>query len=566
MDDPDQTSHRASDLRGRPRVDQDVEDPSGLVARLRGLWRRNGNGDRADASPGVEDEARPGDLGSAAPAGVGTAARGGVGGPDTDRSGRRADPASTTAAAPIDADAESSDFITRVFGSAVFFRLWLAQAVTSMGDWLNVLASLILASRIGAGAAGASVGLVMAARILPGFFFAAPAGVLIDRMDRKQVMVATNLVRAGVVCLLPWVDSVIGLVFAVFVLELASLLFAPAKEAAVPNLVPPERLTSASSLGLAAAYGTFPVAAILFALLAQVSQWLGSISALDALKTSREAVAFFVAVGCYLVAAWIISRLSIPKHHIHTHDDEPAIDLGAVFTDIKEGWHYAFLNPVVRAVNVGLATGLVGGGMLIPLGEIFSKRVLGAGASGFGVFVAALGVGVGVGIIGVSTRQATLEKDRVFVISVFGAGVALLAGASMWTLPLAALSVFVMGVFAGSVYVLGFALVHENIDDEVRGRVFAGLLTLAKLCVLFSMAIGPLLADLLDGVSDRLVDRKISVGIDIAVPGVRLALWLAGVLVLLASVLAARSLRTPHRGRVLPPRRREPAALGDGRP
>jgi dTMP kinase len=506
MDRPDHLPDRAPDVRVPPTVEHEVEDPSGLVARLRAVWRRNGNGNGDD--------------------------NGGSGTGEGERAG----------------------FIRRVFGSVMFFRLWLAQAVTSMGDWLNVLASLILAGRIGAGAPGASVGIVMAARILPGLFFAAPAGVLIDRMDRKQVMVVTNLVRAGVVGLLPFVNSVLGLVFAVFVLELASLLFAPAKEAAVPNLVPADRLTSASSLGLAAAYGTFPAAAILFALLAQVSEWLGSISALDALKTSREAVAFFVAVACYLGAALIIVRLSIPKDHIRVHDQEN-VDLGEVFTDIKEGWHYAFLNPVVRAVNVGLATGLIGGGMLVPLGDIFSKEVLGAGASGFGVFVAALGLGVGAGIIGVSTRQTTIRKDRAFVISVFGAGVALLLGASMWTLPLAAISVAVMGVFAGSVYVLGFALVHENIDDEVRGRVFVGLLTLAKLCILFSMAIGPLLAELLDRASNSLVNGEIDIGIEISVPGVRLALWLAGALVLGASVLAARSLRAPRRS--VP--RKEPA-------
>jgi dTMP kinase len=502
-------SERPDPTPDRP-PDHEVEDPSGLVERLRGLGRRDADGDGVGSGSARAD----------------------------------GDGSSDPAYADGVEDDDKADFITRVFATRTFFRLWLAQAVTSLGDWLNVLASLVLAPRVGAGAAGASIGLVMAARILPGFFFAAPAGVLIDRMDRKQVMVVTNLIRAAVVSLLPFVNSVLGLMFAVFVLELASLLFAPAKEAAVPNLVPTDRLTSASSLGLAAAYGTFPLAAILFALLAKVSEALGSIGALDALKTSQEAVAFFVAMGCYIGGALIITRLAIPTDHMRVHDDE-SIDLGAVFTDIKEGWHYAFLNPVVRAVNVGLATGLIGGGMLVPLGEAFSKQVLGAGASGFGVFVAALGLGVGAGIIGVSARQATLSKERTFVISVFGAGIALLVGASMWTLPLAALSVAAMGMFAGSVYVLGFALVHENIDDEVRGRVFAGLLTMAKLCILFSMAIGPVLADLLDGVSDRLVGGKINIGIEISVPGVRLALWLAGSLVLLASVLARRTLRAP---------------------
>lgn len=444
-------------------------------------------------------------------------------------------------------EGEKADFQTRVFGSHEFFRLWAAQVAASTGDWLGFFAILALASRLGlaSGQTGTSIGLVMAARIVPGLFFSAPVGALIDRLDRKQVMVVTMLLRAGVVATLPWVDSVLGLVFASFVLEMASMMFQPAKDASVPNLVPAERLASANSLGLAAAYGTFPVASILFALLAKVAEWLGDITFLDYLKTSQEAVAFYVQVSFYLIAAMIITRIAIPKNHASIRREDETIDLGAVFTDIKEGWHYAFITPVVRAVNVGLAVGLIGGGMLVPLGQTFAKDVLNAGQSGYGVFVAALGLGVGAGVIGVSARQNSLHKERAFVISVFGAGIALLVGVSMWTLGLAALTVAVMGVFAGASYVIGYTLLHENVDDELRGRVFAGTYILVRLCVLLSMAVGPFLVDVFDGVSDKIAgdDQKIDLlGVEISVPGVRLTLWFAGIIMLAAAFLSARSL------------------------
>lgn len=468
--------------------DRDVDDPSGLVAKLRALFRRNGNG------------------------GGGRAA------------GLR----------------------TRVFETKVFYRLWLAQAITSMGDWLAFLAILVTANRVGSGVGvpGASIGLVMAARIVPGLFFGSAAGVLVDRMDRKQVMVVTTVMRAGVVALLPWVDNVLGLMFASLVLELATLLFSPAKEATVPNLVSGDRLASANSLSLAAAYGTFPVAALVFALLSKVASWLGTVSAFDMLRTTQEAVAFYVAAACYLGTAWMITRLAIPRDHVRLHEDED-IDLGQAFKDLRDGWHYAFINPVVRGVNIALATGLIGGGMLVPLGDKFSREILGAGAGGFGLFIAALGCGVGAGIIGVSARQRVISKRRAFFTSVFGAGFALLVGVSMSNLGLAVVAVAVMGVFAGRVYVLGFTLLHENVDDELRGRVFAGLYILVRLCVLLSMAIGPMLQDPLDGLSNRLVGRDINVvGIEIAVPGVRLTLWLAAVIMLLAGVLARRSMQS----------------------
>ena len=456
---------------------------------------------------------------------------------------------------PADGGPPAAGFRQRVFGTPAFFRLWLAQAISSLGDWLGFLAILILASRLGASAPGASVGLVMAARIVPGFFLSAGAGVLIDRLDRRQVMVVTMAVRAAVVAVLPFVDSVLGLVLASLVLELATLFFSPAKEALVPNVVPPDKLTQANSLGLAAAYGTFPLGAGLFALLAQVAEALGSIDALDALRTSQENVAFYANVACYVVSAVLIYRLRVPQAHLAPAPDAPPatgerdgrrrfrFDLGQVVAEIKEGWHYAVINPVVRAVNVGLACGLIGGGMLVPLGQTFSEEVLGAGPSGYGVFVFALGLGVAAGVTGVSALQRRLPKVRGFIVSCWCAGGALLVGASMSSLLLAAVFVALMGVFAGSVYVLGFTLLHENVEDELRGRIFSALYTLVRLCVLLSMAIGPVLADLFDGLSRSLVGGRIELGIEVAVPGVRLTLWLAGVIMLVAGSLAALSLR-----------------------
>lgn len=440
----------------------------------------------------------------------------------------------------------------RVFGSPVFFRLWIGQVIASLGDWLGFLAIVVLAQRVNPGAPGASVGLVMAARIVPGFFFAAGAGVLIDRMDRKQVMVVTNCVRALVVATLPFVDSVLGLVFASLVLEVATLFFSPAKEAAVPNLVPPEHLTTANSLSLAAAYGTFPVASGLFALLSALANWLSQFDLLEGLRVSQESVALYVNSGTYVISALIIATLPITRNHLRTRDDEErSIDLGDVFREIKEGWSFIFINPIVRAVNVGLATGLIGGGMLVPLGPVFATVVLDAGTTGFGIFTFALGLGVGVGVIGLSVLQKRLPKERVFAGSVIGAGVALFAAASASELAISAAFVAGMGVFAGSVYVLGFTLLHENVEDELRGRVFSGLYTLVRLCVLIAFALGGPISDLLDGLSSSLFGRELHLGVDIAVPGVRLTLWLAALIMIVAGTLAALSLRAARTRRVV---------------
>src|SRR5262249_59028339 len=104
-----------------------------------------------------------------------------------------------------------------------------------------------------------------------------PAGgrLMVARFAGRRVMIACVFGRAGLLALLPFVDTLLGLVLISFALEILSLLWGPAKDASIPNLVDQEHLTSANSLGLVAAFGTFPLASASFAVLAVVAQWLG---------------------------------------------------------------------------------------------------------------------------------------------------------------------------------------------------------------------------------------------------------------------------------------------------
>jgi dTMP kinase len=438
----------------------------------------------------------------------------------------------------------------RLFGTHEFFRLWLVQVVSSMGDWLGLSAIIVLASRVGGAGGAGAISLVMAARIIPGFFFGPMAGVLVDRWDRKRVMVVCDLGRATVVALLPFVDNLAGLVLASLVLEVFTLLWSPAKDATVPNLVPPEHLTSANSLSLAAAYGTFPFAALLFALLAGVSDRLAGLDAFGALELDQMSLALYVDVATFLFAALMVRSLPIPRRQrTRVRQGTRRADLANTLAELKEGWHFIFLNHTVRAVNVGLATGLIGGGMLIPLGAVYAAEVLDAGDGvGYGLFTTALGFGVATGAILVSVFQKRLPKAAVFTVSLLVAGAALFVGASSSRLGLTVAAVFVMGVFVGPVYVIGFVLLQEEVNDDLRGRVFSSLNTLVRLCVLLAMIVGPLLAATLGRVSESLTGGEVEVGaLTIALPGVRLALWLASLIIVGAGLLAWHALRSGQR-------------------
>jgi dTMP kinase len=448
-----------------------------------------------------------------------------------------------TESAPVVGQGDKPGFHVRMFGSTQFFRLWLTQVASATGDWLGFLAIASLAARVAQGSPAAAIGVVMSARIVPGFFLGAASGVIADRFDRKRVMVTCDIGRAAVLVTLPFVDTVLGLVLASLVLECFTLLWTPAKEASVPNIVPPDHLTTANSLSLVAAYGTMPIAAGLFSLLAGVSDAIGQLSAFDILRTNKEGVAFYVDAATFLLSATMISRLTLPKNERRARDGG-RLDFGQAFHELKEGWSFIFINPVVRAVNVGLATGLIGGGMLVPLGPVFSDQVLNAGTAGFGLFIFALGTGVAIGVVLLSVFQRHIPKAQIFATSVFVAGASLIVAASMSALEFAALFVSILGVCAGSVYVLGFTLLHESVDDELRGRIFSALYTLVRFCILIAFAVGPFMSDLLERLSQRFFDGRISVaGIGIAVPGVRLTLWLAGAIIMGAGVLAALSLR-----------------------
>lgn len=447
-------------------------------------------------------------------------------------------------------DGDRPGLHVRLFGSHQFFQLWLAQVVSALGDWLGFLAIAILATQVGSNP-DTAVAFVMAARLVPGFFLAPVAGVLVDRWPRKKVMVSCDVGRAAVVLTLPFVDSVAGLVVASLLLEAMTLLWAPAKEASVPNLVPPERLTSANSLSLGAAYGTFPVASLLFTLLAALSAALATVTVLDPLRLGREgSLAFYFDACTFLVAAYLISRLPLPTRSKAERERarHRRIDWTEALDDLKEGWHVVFLDPTVRAVTLGLALALIGGGMIVPLGPIFSVDVLGAGDAGFGAMISALGFGGAAGVLLVNAVQKRLHKARTFTAVLLGAGFSLMAAATAGELGWVMVCIFVMGMCAGASYVLGFTILHETVEEKLLGRTFAGLFTLVRFCLLISFVLGPFLSAFLGRLSSEWVNSQISLpGITVDLPGVRLTLWLAGLMVVGASFVASHSLKVAAR-------------------
>ena len=429
----------------------------------------------------------------------------------------------------------------RLFVSSAYFRLWMAQVVSSLGDWIGLVAVVALAARV-SGGNEAAVGLVMAARMVPGFFLAPVGGVLVDRWDRRRTMVACDLGRAAIVAILPMVDTLVGLFLASFLLEILTLLWSPAKDATVPNLVPPEKLATANSLSMAAAYGTFPIGSAIFASMAGLARWLGGFDALqDFFRVNQESLALWADAVTFLGSALLIMSL-----HVHLPSrprGNQRVDWGQTWRELVEGLQFIRRNEAVRSVMLGMGVGLVGCGSAVPLGPIYASEVLGSGAAGFGLLMTGLGTGAAIGVLALSVAARRLPSDLVFVSALFGTGIGLVLTTATSSLTAAVVLAGVFGLFAGTCYVSGFTIIQERVVDALRGRMFATLYTIIRFCLLLSLAVAPWLAGLLDSLSGALTgDRVIDLGIRIHVPGVRLTFWLGGLLTVGAGVLVSRDI------------------------
>ena len=419
-----------------------------------------------------------------------------------------------------------------------FFRLFGAQFASSLGDWIGLLAILALAQSV---SGGTGIGLVMIARMLPGFVLAPVGGALIDRWDRRKVMVTCDIGRAILLGVLPFAffHNLPGLVVISFLIEILTLMWSPAKDASVPNIVEADQLASANSLGLVAAYATFPLGAALFAALAGLASWLGNFNALHFLNANQSSLAIWADGATFLVSAWLISHLALPEGDRHA---PRRIHWGATYRDIIDGLRFIGSDPLVRGVMIGLAGGLLGGGSVIPLGPLLSTDVLGGGPSGFGLLITALGIGAALGVLTLLWLQRRLPRATVFTVAVVACGTSIIVAASVSSLLPAMFAAAAIGATAGTGYVTGFTVLQENVADEMRGRIFATLYTVVRLCLLLSLTITPFIANLLANIANHLTDGSVDLaGWHIELPGVRLALWFGG-LVTVLSGLAARVL------------------------
>lgn len=431
-----------------------------------------------------------------------------------------------------------------------FSRLLAAMSVSSLGDWVGFVAVTSLVTTLSgtAATAGLAVGGVMTARMLPAILFGPFAGALVDRFDRKQLMIAADVARGVLYGTMAFVHQ-LGLIFLLsFVIECFSLLWTPARDASLPNLVPRRQLANANSIGLVSTYATLPLGGAVFAVLAVISGAIG----LD----RPETLALLLDACTFGFSAVMVSAVPLKAP---TSRGLGRFDLSRIWRDMVDGLRFLREDSIASAMTAGIVIAFAAVGAVLALGPIFVTTTLHAKAAGWGVVVVAFGIGMAIGMAGSNQVTKFIERDLVFTRSLLSAAVALFVLAAMPTFALAAVVTVWLGLFCGLAWVSGYTLLQENVEDEFRGRTFASLTVLSRLGLFASLTFFPILSSV--------YDNAVHPGNEgFVLSGTRVALWAAGLLVLAAGLNTRRLLGRHRLSRPQPltlvPKLKRPPATG----
>ena len=377
-----------------------------------------------------------------------------------------------------------------VLAIPAFRKLWRAMAFSSFGDWLGLLASTALAQQLAGGdyaKANFAIAGVFIVRLLPAVILGPFAGVIADRFDRRKLMVVCDILRFGLYLSIPIVGNYFWLYTASILVEIVTLFWSPAKEASVPNLVPKSKLESANQVSLLAAYGTAPLAAIVFSTLAL---FMGAINAAlgNTTQASAADVALYLNAISFLVCALTVWRLKeIPT------GSSKKVAQNSIGKSLWEGFAFIKDSKIIRGLIFGMLGAFFAAGAVIGLARTFVDD-LKAGEAAYGILFAAVFFGLALGISFGPRIFSQFSRRRLFGVSLTISGLMLVTLSLVLNLVLAIFITILLGLFAGISWVTGFTMLGLEVEDEVRGRTFAFVQSLIRVSLVLVLAIAPLVA------------------------------------------------------------------------
>lgn len=342
--------------------------------------------------------------------------------------------------------------------NASFRRLWIGNVVSLFGDWFNTIALYSLVLRLSG--SEFALGAVFVTKLLPWAIAAPIAGVLVDRFNRRRIMLMADVLRALVVLGFLVIDerSEVYLVYVITTLQVViGSVFHPAQTASIPNLTRSEDLLTANTL-MAATWS------VLLAFGAAVGGIAADFLGLKAV--------FLIDSASYMVSAFFIYRAVIPQ-------DTVTDSSGSIFrlarSEVLSGWRHIISRPQIGRFVLAKASWALGGGacvyMLALLGETMAP---GREAAAIGVLFAARGIGTGIGpILGRLWFRDHRNWPRLLGIAIMFSGTFyVVIGFMPWSYLILIPIVFAHSA-SGLNWVFSTVLLQERTTDAFRGRVFS---------------------------------------------------------------------------------------------
>ena len=351
-----------------------------------------------------------------------------------------------------------------------FRLLYIGQTISQLGDWFNTVA--VYALLLDLTGSATAVAWMLIVQMLPIAIVGPLAGVVVDRLNRRRIMMAADLVRGCLILGLLLVRRADQIWIAYFVTALtvaAQAFFEPARTATIPNVTSADELLPANALSSATWSAMLAIGA--------------SVGGLVTAAFGRN-VAFVVNAASFFVSFLFIAAT---RHDATPPLRPPLRGLAALsgVSDLVEGVRYIRRSSHVAAIMFVKAGWGLAGGILLLL-TIFGQRVFpvgGSTAAGIGVLYGARGIGAALGpillrfILG--QKPSALRRaigPAYFIIGVFY--VALSAAPGLVT----AAACVLLAHFGGSIlWVFSTVLLQMEVPDEFRGRVFAAELALVTL-------------------------------------------------------------------------------------
>jgi dTMP kinase len=343
-------------------------------------------------------------------------------------------------------------------------------------------------------------------------------------------MVSVDLLRGALYISIPIVHTYFWLYTAMILVECLTLFWSPAKEASVPNLVPREKLENANQVSLLAAYGTAPVAAILFSLLTLLS---GAIAAISPLIPSNSVdIALYLNAVSFFFAAFTIRGL---KEISKGGSDKKLADEN-IAQSLALGWKSVSDSKIIRGLIIGMIGAFSAAGAVIGLARTFVGD-LGGGDAAYGVLFGAVFTGLALGIAFGPKIFAQFSRRRLFGASLATAGVFLVLLAAISNLTLSIFIVIILGAFSGITWVTGFTMLGMEVHDEVRGRTFAFVQSLIRVTLVAVLAIAPIIAATIGEHRYEFQNVKLDYN------GAQITMLIAGLIAVLIGVISYRQMR-----------------------